>query len=308
MHLFSDTVNALSFDVEEWFQAEAFAGLFPPARWERLESRCETQVGRILDILAARGVRATFFVLGWVAQRHGRLVKRIAAAGHEIACHGFGHAMITRQTREEFARDVRRARELLEDAAGTRVAGYRAPTFSVTERTRWALEVLLDQGIGYDASIYPIRHDRYGIPGSPRFPYVVLEGGGRRLWEYPGFTRRIAGMTLPAAGGGYLRLLPYAWTRGAIRAAHREGRPAAVFAHPWEFDARLPVAPLPRLARLRHYGGISRNAAKLERLLEEFRFAPVGELLASLDASRGGGPRNAGAETGDAAVSRGGLN
>lgn len=279
----SAIVNALSFDVEEWFQAEAFAGLFPPERWDRQESRCAPQAARVLDILAGRGVRATFFILGLVAERHAGLVRAIAAAGHEVACHGFGHAMITKQSREEFSRDVARARGLLEKASGARVDGYRAPTFSVTEKTRWALEVLWEQGFAYDASIYPIRHDRYGIPASPRFPYVAVDRGGRRLWEYPGFTRRLAGMTLPAAGGGYLRLLPYAWTRSAVRAAHREGKPAAVFAHPWEFDPGLPDAPLPRLAHWRHYGGIAKNAAKLERLLDEFRFAPVGEVLAGLE-------------------------
>lgn len=278
----SAVVNALSFDVEEWFQAEAFAGIFPPEGWERLESRCAAQVERLLEVLSLRGIRATFFILGWVAARHAGLVETIAAAGHEIACHGSGHVMITKQSRGEFTRDVASARELLERIAGTRIAGYRAPTFSVTEKTGWALEVLLDQGFAYDASIYPIRHDRYGIPDSPRFPYVVLERGGRRLWEYPGFTRRFAGMTLPAAGGGYLRLFPFAWTRDAIRAAHRAGKPAAVFAHPWEFDTGLPAAPLPLLGRLRHYGGIGGNLAKLERLLGEFRFAPVGEVLAGI--------------------------
>lgn len=279
-------VNALSFDLEEWFQAEAFAGLFPPPSWERMESRCEGQAERILGILAGRGARATFFILGWVAERHAGLVRRIAEAGHEIACHGFGHTMITKQSRAEFSRDVTRARELLERASGTRVEGYRAPTFSVTAATRWALEVLWEQRFRYDASIYPIRHDRYGIPSSPRFPYVALERDGRALWEYPGFTRRLARMTLPAAGGGYLRLFPYAWTRSAVRAAHRVGKPAGVFAHPWEFDPGLPDAPLPRVAHWRHYGGIRRNAAKLSRLLDEFRFAPVGEVLDGLERER----------------------
>ena len=277
-------VNALSFDLEEWFQAEVFAGIFPPAGWERLESRCAPQTERILDLLSGRGVKATFFILGWVAERRGELVRSIAAAGHEIACHGFAHTMITKQSRAEFASDVARARGVLDRLAGARVAGYRAPTFSVTEATRWALDVLWEQGFGYDASIYPIRHDRYGIPSAPRFPYVAVEREGRRLWEYPGFTRRCAGMTLPAAGGGYLRLFPYAWTRSAIRAAHRKEKPAAVFAHPWEFDPGLPDVRLPRVAHWRHYGGIEKNAAKLGRLLDEFVFAPVGELIARLDA------------------------
>ncbi len=285
----SDIVNALSFDLEEWFQAEVFSRLIHPRLWDRMESRCEGQAERVLGILDGRGAKATFFILGWVAERHGALVRAIAEAGHEIACHGFDHTMITRQSRDEFSRDVALARGLLERAAGTRVTGYRAPTFSVMASTRWALETLWEQGFRYDASIYPIRHDRYGIPSSPRFPYVAIDRDGRRLWEYPGFTRRLAGMTLPAAGGGYLRLLPYAWTRSAVREAHRAGKPAGVFAHPWEFDPDLPDVPLPRVARWRHYGGIRGNAAKLSRLLGEFRFAPVGEVISSME--KGGGCR-----------------
>ncbi|MDD5557265.1 MAG: DUF3473 domain-containing protein [bacterium] len=278
--------NALSFDVEEWFQAEVFAGRIPPARWGEFESRCGPQTEFILGLLGERGVRATFFVLGLVAERLPSLVRRIADAGHELACHGYDHTMITRQTPEEFRDDVRRAKAVLEDLGGTAVAGYRAPTFSVTAGTRWALDVLLESGFLYDASVYPIRHDRYGIPSAPRFPHVAAERGGRRLWEFPGPTLRLAGMTLPAAGGGYLRLFPCRWSRMAIRRANRAGRPLTVFAHPWEFDEGLPVFPLPRLARLRHYGGIRGNARKLRRLLGEFRFEPLGAIARRLE---GGG-------------------
>jgi polysaccharide deacetylase family protein (PEP-CTERM system associated) len=191
--------------------------------------------------------------------------------------------MITRQTRQEFSADVRRAKGILEDLGGREVVGYRAPTFSITKGTEWALEVLFENDLLYDASVYPIRHDRYGIPAAPRFPYAAIERGGRRLWEFPGPTLRLAGITLPAAGGGYLRLFPYRWARAAIRATNRTGRTMTVFAHPWEFDAGLPDVKLPWVAHVRHYGGIRGNGKKLRRLLSEFRFAPLIDVLRRLE-------------------------
>ena len=240
--------NALSFDLEEWFHAEVFASLFPRERWGELESRSEAQADRVLALLATAGVKATFFILGWIAERKPALVKRIAAEGHEIGCHGYSHTMITMQSRAEFQEDAKTAKTVLEELSGKNVRGYRAPTFSVTRETLWALELLWEMGFAYDSSIYPIRHDRYGIPGSPRVPYIAVEREGRALWEFPGATIRIAGITLPAAGGGYLRLFPYSWTRAAIRAMNRRGRPANIFAHPWEFDLELPRVDLPLLS------------------------------------------------------------
>lgn len=275
-------INSLSFDLEEWFHAEVFSPIISPGEWETMESRCEKQADLVLKLLAEYGVRATFFTLGWIAERHRSLIKRISSSGHEIACHGYDHTMIARQRRDEFAGDIKRSKGLLEDLCGKGVRGYRAPTFSIVERTEWALEALLDNGFHYDSSIYPIRHDRYGIPGAPRFPYIALMRDGRSLWEFPGPTVHVCGLTLPAAGGGYLRLFPYAWTRGAILAARREGHPVNVYAHPWEFDCELPRVDLPLIARFRHYGGIKRNALKLRRLLEEFRFAPMGDVLAAI--------------------------
>lgn len=281
-------VNALSFDLEEWFQAEVFAPLIPPEQWEAMGSRSEAQTDFILGLLEQYGVKATFFTLGWLAERRSALVEKIAGAGHEIACHGYAHAMITRQCRGEFDRDIKRSKKLLEDLWGREIKGYRAPTFSITKDSQWALEVLWENGFYYDSSIYPIRHDRYGIPGAPRYPYVALERGGRALWEFPGPTLRAAGVTLPAAGGGYLRLFPYAWTRAAILAAHREGQPVNVYAHPWEFDRGLPRVELPLIASLRHYGGIKGNARKIRRLLQEFRFAPVGDVITDIASSKCG--------------------
>ena len=277
--------NALSFDIEEWFHAEVFAPIIPPEKWETMESGCERQTDLVLKLLAEYGVHATFFTLGWIAERHQSLVKRIAASGHELACHGYDHTMITRQRRDEFDGDIKRSKRLIEDLCGKEIKGYRAPTFSVTGRTEWALEVLLENGFHYDSSIYPIRHDRYGIPGAPRFPYVALMRDGRSLWEFPGPTMYACGLTLPAAGGGYLRLFPYAWTRRALLTAHRVGRPVNVYAHPWEFDCTFPRVELPLVARFRHYGGIKKNSMKLRRLLGEFSFAPMGDVIAGLASS-----------------------
>lgn len=275
----SRVVNALSFDLEEWFQAEVFSDTIAPDQWGGLTRRSEAQTERVLELLAAQGVQATFFVLGWVAERSPALIRRLAGEGHEIACHGYSHIMITRQSRQEFRDEVTRAKKMLEDIAGQPVRGYRAPTFSVTRDTIWALDLLLESGVSYDSSIFPIRHDRYGIPGSPRFPYIAINRGGKALWEFPGTTIRVAGATLPAAGGGYLRLFPYRWTRAALRVLNRAGHPANIYAHPWEFDAGLPRVRLPLASRLRHYGGIRRNAAKLRRILAEFRCAPMGRVL-----------------------------
>lgn len=276
--------NALSVDVEEWFQAEVFAARLPREEWEGLESRVEAQTDIVLDILERRGARATFFVLGWVAERRPGLLRRISDAGHELACHGHSHTMITKQDRRAFTDDIERARGAIEAAAGRAVRGYRAPTFSVTAETVWALEALWEAGFSYDSSIYPIRHDRYGIPSAPRFPYVAIDRGGRRLWEFPGPTLRVGRLTLPAAGGGYLRLFPYGWTRRAVRELNRRGQPATVFVHPWEFDRGLPRIGLPLVSRVRHYGGIGGNARKLRRLLDDFSFAPMGEVMDDLDA------------------------
>lgn len=275
-------VNSLSFDIEDWFQPEVFFDIYPRDTWNDMESRVEAQTDSILGELGRCGVKATFFLLGWVAERHPALVRRIVAGGHELACHGYGHTMITRQDRVSFEEDLRRARGVIEELAGVRVLGYRAATFSITEKTKWALEALWENGFFFDSSIYPIHHDRYGIPSAPRFPFIAVEKEGRALWEVPGPTMRIGRVTLPAAGGGYLRLFPYLFTREAIRRANRSGYPVNVFAHPWEFDNELPKVKLPLVSRVRHYGGIGRNRRKLRRLIEEFHFAPMGDVVDKL--------------------------
>lgn len=274
-------VNALTFDVEEYFHAEAFASVIRPDDWSGLESRVVVTTERLLELLDRAGVCATFFVLGWVAERYPALVRAIAKMGHEVACHGYGHQMITRLSRAQFAEDVRRGKATVEDAAGTAVIGYRAPTFSVVRQTLWSLEVLLEAGFRYDSSIFPIHHDRYGIPDAPRFPHRRSVGAGADLAEFPLSTVARGRWRLPVAGGGYFRLFPYAVTRRAVRYLNeRERQPAILYFHPWEIDAGQPRLPGGRLSRFRHTVNTGRTEPKLRRLLGDFSFGPVREVLA----------------------------
>jgi polysaccharide deacetylase family protein (PEP-CTERM system associated) len=276
----------MTVDVEDYFHVSAFEASVPRARWDSLESRVVGNTERLLDLFQRARVRGTFFVLGWVAERHPALVRRIAEAGHELASHGFGHRLVYDQSPEEFREDLRRSRAVISSAASAPVRGYRAPSFSITERSLWALDVIREEGFVYDASIFPIRHDRYGMPSAPRHFHAIERAAGT-LWECPGSTVRVAGTNLPVAGGGYFRLLPYAWTRWGIARLNRTERRAAIFyLHPWEIDPGQPRLPGSRLSRLRHYTNLDKTEARLERLLAEFRFAPLGDLLAPLCGSR----------------------
>jgi polysaccharide deacetylase family protein (PEP-CTERM system associated) len=278
--------NALTFDIEEYFHAEAFSGVLRPEEWPALASRVVDTTERLLDILDYADTRATFFILGWVAERYPTLVKDIAGRGHEIACHGYGHQMIQRQSRLEFAKDIQQAKTAIEDAAGIAVVGYRAPTFSVMRETLWSLEVLWEAGFLYDSSIFPIVHDRYGIPGAPRFPHrMPITNGtgtanGDSIAEFPLSTISLLGRRLPIAGGGYFRLLPYAVTRRAIQHLNaREHQPAIVYLHPWEIDAHQPKVRVGWLTQVRHSVNIASTERKLRCLLKDFRFAPVRDVL-----------------------------
>jgi len=273
--------NALTFDVEEYFHAEAFAGVLRPEQWPGLESRVVATTERILDILDREHVRATFFVLGWVAERHPSLVREIASLGHEIGCHGFGHRMIQHLTRSEFEQDVRRAKSALEDASGHAVIGYRAPTFSVMRETLWSLSVLYEAGFRYDSSIFPIVHDRYGIPDAPRFPHRLKTLNGGDLIEFPMSTVLMLGRRVPVGGGGYFRIMPYSLTRRALRRINaRDRQPAMVYLHPWELDPDQPRLPVGPLTRFRHLVNVGKTEARLVRLLGDFAFAPAAEVLA----------------------------
>lgn len=273
-------LNALTVDVEEYFQVEAFARLVPIGDWPRYPSRVVDTTARMLDLLAARSTRATFFVVGWVAERQPALLRRIAAEGHEIACHGHLHRPITRMSPAEFRADVRLAKRAIEDATGATVRGYRAPTFSVVRETLWALEVLAEEGFRYDSSIFPIHHDRYGIPAAPRFPHRIRLPGGGEIVEFPITTLRVAGQHLPFSGGGYFRLAPYAAVRTCIRRIHRvERMPVLVYVHPWELDPEQPRMPVGVLTRFRHYLNLRQTASKLDRLLRDFAFGPACQVL-----------------------------
>lgn len=272
-------VNGISVDVEDYFHVSAFDGTIDRRDWDRLESRVCRNTDRLLEIFDQADVSATFFVLGWVTERFPGLVRRIASAGHEVASHGFDHRLVYEMTPAQFRADVRRSRVVLESATGQRVSGYRAPSFSITDRTMWALDVLIEEGFLYDSSIFPIRHDRYGIPHAPRHSHAIRRSGGT-IWEVPASTVRCAGVNLPVAGGGYFRLLPYAWTRWGIgRLNTIERQPAVVYLHPWEIDPDQPRVAAPLVSRLRHYGNLSATDGRLARLLREFQFAPLRAIL-----------------------------
>ncbi len=271
--------NAMTIDVEDWFQVQAFAGCISRNDWDGLERRVEPNTDRILKLLSDAGVVGTFFTLGWVAERHPALVRRIVAAGHELASHGYWHRLAHEQTPADFAADVGGARKLLEDVGGVPVAGYRAPTFSINGRNPWAFDVLAEQGYRYSSSVYPIRHDLYGVPGAPRLPYRVAGGS---LVEIPMTTVRLFGHNFPCAGGGYFRLLPYAVYRAALRRFNKTEAAAGIFyTHPWEIDAAQPrVAAAPRMARFRHRLNLHLTPARLERLLRDFAWGRVDEVFA----------------------------
>jgi len=272
-------MNAMTIDVEDYFHVSVFEKTVDRSRWDTLETRVRANTDRLLDLFDERGVRGTFFVLGWVAERYPDLVKAIAARGHELASHGYAHRLVYDQTPEVFREDVRRAKDLIEAAAAQPVRGYRAPSFSVTSRSLWALDVLVEEGYTYDASIFPIRHDRYGIPGAPRWPHAIDRGRGR-IFEVPGSTVRIGSTNLPVAGGGYFRILPYAWTHWGIARVNRtERQPAIFYLHPWEIDPGQPRLPASRLGRFRHYRNLGKVEPRLRRLLADFSFGPLRHVL-----------------------------
>ena len=275
-----EIVNALTVDVEDYYQVEAFADVVSRADWLRWESRVERSTQRLLELFARHDVRATFFTLGWVAERHPALVHEIAAAGHEIACHGYAHHLIYQQTPDEFRHDVRRAKNILEDLIGASLEGYRAPSYSITAASLWALDILIEEGFRYDSSIFPIHHDRYGIPDAERFPHMIRRAAGEIL-EFPPSTVRLGGINWPMAGGGYFRLLPYAIFRAGLRHLNQvEAQAAIFFLHPWEVDPEQPSVPGTRLNVWRHRLNLHRTLPRLERLLNDFRFAPAREVIA----------------------------
>lgn len=277
----SNVVNAMTIDVEDYFQVSAFDRIISRSEWSSLESRVCRNTDRLLEIFDEFGVRGTFFILGWVADRFPDLVRRIAGAGHEIASHGYEHRLVFDGTPESFRADVRRAKVAIETASGRSVLGYRAPSYSITRDSLWAIDVLIEEGYLYDASIYPVRHDRYGIPDAPRYLHRITRPHGG-IWELPGSTVRYAGANLPIGGGGYFRMLPYRWTSRGIRHVNVvEGKPAVFYLHPWEIDSEQPRFRAPLLTRLRHYRNLHQTESRLRRLLGEFAFGSLLETVLS---------------------------
>ncbi len=262
--------NVLSIDVEDYFQVEAFSDVVPRERWDAYTCRVENNTRRLMDLLDEAGVQGTFFVLGWVAERYPALVREIVRRGHELGCHSYWHHPIFRLTPETFRDDTRRAKEAIEQAGGVRVVGYRAPSFSVTARSLWALETLASLGFTYDSSIFPIHHDTYGIPDAPRTPFRVDTPSGA-LIEYPMTTFRVWGPNLPVGGGGYLRMLPFWYTRWGVQRLQAEGLPIIAYLHPWEVDPEQPRLPGRWKSRLRHYTNLAKTGERLRDLL---RLAP----------------------------------
>lgn len=281
----SRPTNGLSVDVEDWFQVGAFEDVIERDSWDGLADRVERNCDEILRMFAEADVKATFFTLGWVAQRHGSLMRRIAGEGHELASHGWDHARVFRMNREEFARDLERSRKAIEDAAGVAVQGYRAPSFSIDQRTPWAYMILAEQGFSYSSSVAPIVHDHYGWRDAPRFAFRPLPWSD--LIELPVTTAMLGGRRLAAGGGGFFRVLPYGFSRWAIRQVNRrEGRPAIFYFHPWEIDPGQPrVAGAPLKSRLRHYTNLDGMAAKLRQLIGEFHWGRM-DVLAAREAAR----------------------
>ena len=281
--------NALTIDVEDYFQVSAMAPYIPRSDWDKRECRVERNVDLLLAMLARHGVQATFFTLGWVAERYPQLVRRIVAQGHELASHGYGHQRASDLDPAAFRDDIVRAKQLLEDIGGVAVQGYRAPSFSIGTGNLWAFDSLQEAGYRYSSSIYPIKHDHYGMPDAPRFAHSAADG----LIEIPVTTLRIRGRNLPSSGGGYFRLLPYALSRWMIGRVNQVDRqPAIFYCHPWEFDPGQPRVPgIDLKTRFRHYVNIGRMEQRVDRLLSDFRWGRMDRIfLAGVAAKSGLGP------------------
>lgn len=273
------TINALTIDVEDYFQVSALAPYIDRRAWDRVECRVEANVERILALLGEHDAKATFFTLGWIAERYPSMVRRIVEQGHELASHGYGHQRVTELSQAHFAEDVRRAKRILEDAGGYPVLGYRAPSFSIGKGSLWALDVLAEAGYRYSSSIYPIRHDHYGMPDAPRFAHRLPNG----LLEVPMTTVRMMNRNLPSSGGGYFRLLPYAASRWMLRRVNRrDRRPVVFYFHPWEIDPGQPrIDGVDLKTRFRHYLNLDRMESRLRRLLQDFQWGRMDGIFAA---------------------------
>ncbi len=273
---------ALTVDVEDYFQVSAFENSVDRSTWDSLPHRVSQNTHKILDIFDELSLKSTFFVLGWVAERYPDIVKRMAQEGHEVCCHGYGHARITSLSPQNFKEDVTRSRKLLQDISGQAVEGYRAPSYTITKQTLWALDVLIEAGFQYDSSIFPIHHDVYGIPGAQRFPHIIIREHGS-LKEFPPSTMAFSflgkQLTLPFSGGGYLRLLPVSLMSAGFNRLEKSGHASTLYFHPWEIDPNQPRMQGPLKSRFRHYINLASTESKLRYLFKRHSFAPMNTVL-----------------------------
>ncbi|MBE6426109.1 MAG: DUF3473 domain-containing protein [Planctomycetaceae bacterium] len=276
----SEFLNAFTVDVEDFYQVSAFDRSIPRSEWENYPQRIMESLPRILDLMSETQTRGTFFILGWQAEKHPELVRAIADAGHEIGFHSFSHSLIYEMEPEAFREELRRGKAILEDLTGQKVEAFRAPSFSITKKSLWALDILAEEGFRYDSSIFPIYHDRYGIPDAPREIHQRMTSEGL-IWEFPPTASALGPMNLPVSGGGYFRLYPYALTRYFLRKINqKEKRPFIFYVHPWEVDPEQPRLPFgSRAVQFRHRVGLGRNLVKLRKLLRDFSFGTLSESI-----------------------------
>jgi len=272
-------INALTIDVEDYYHVSAFAGVIPYSDWNKYEQRVDKNTNELLDIFSEHEVKSTFFVLGCVAENNINLIRRIASEGHEIASHGYSHQLIYNQTKEKFKEETIRSKCILEDIIQQPIKGYRAASYSITRNSKWALDILVETGFEYDSSIFPIRHDRYGVPQAPKVPHLILTPSGNKIIEYPLSTLNIFGLSIPVSGGGYFRLYPYAVTKYALKKINNKSIPFVFYLHPWEIDPQQPKINAGLISNFRHYNNINRCEARLRKLLSDFKFNTISNIL-----------------------------
>jgi polysaccharide deacetylase family protein (PEP-CTERM system associated) len=277
------TKNALTVDVEDYFQVAALAEAVDRQDWPTMEYRVEANTDRLLELFEQRDVKATFFTLGWVAERSPDLVRRIQKAGHEIASHGYSHQLVYNQTPDVFREETRKSKQILEDITGEPIKGYRAASYSITAKSRWALDILCEEGFTWDSSIFPVHHDRYGMPGTPHQPYLLEAPEGGTLKEFPLSTCPVGNYRMPIAGGGYFRLYPYALSRWGLGKINRAGQPFIFYLHPWEIDTGQPRLKVKAFSRFRHYNNLDKCMNRLERLLTDFEFGSVSDVMNAIE-------------------------
>ena len=273
-------VNALTVDVEDYFHVSALASVISPEDWaQHDQGRVVKSTRRLLDLFDKHNYKATFFVLGWVADRYPELVRDIHRAGHEVASHGWSHQLVYNQTEQVFRQETERSKKCLEDIVGEEVCGYRAASYSITPKSKWALDILFELGFRYDSSLFPVYHDRYGMPGIPLFPHVLETDKGNKLVEFPLSTYGVLGYRLPVSGGGYFRLFPYALNRGCLASINRDKNPFVFYLHPWEIDDQQPRYPVKGLSKFRHYNNLDKCYGRLQNLLGDFQFGTMSSVL-----------------------------